>query len=123
MLGCLAKPIAVGLHLFSAHGNHGKDYNDINPGAWVEKCNVRVGAYYNSFERLSAYALYRQPLFSIGPVKFNAIGGLITGYSQKIGPFKPGAGLLVKIHNMEITYLPRVRGVTRVHVLSVGYKF
>lgn len=128
----------VGFHLFSHH-SPGRDYNNINPGAYIVQpasCGdgIVLGGYLNSYKRFTVYggcyfSLYRTSVFSV-----DFFGGLATGYRHEETPVNIGGVALLGMPSFRLninsstglrfTYVPRIekRGASLLH-LSVEYSF
>lgn len=73
----------------SYHFDRGRDYNERNWGAGIERTvseNVRLvaGAYRNSFSTTSAYAGAVYAPLRAGVLSAGVVGGLITGYERSV---------------------------------------
>lgn len=77
--GCYCKSAKAdtkfGVHMGSIH--FAGDYNNFNPGVYVNHDGWTGGVYYNSERRVSAYAGYT---FATGPLDWTL--GAITGYER-----------------------------------------
>lgn len=79
------------VHVASYHADRDSDVNEINPGVAMRsgmgEYFLTVGGYKNSHYRTSLYAGGGATLWSVGPVRYGFVGGLISGYSKGIMPF------------------------------------
>ena len=112
-----ADPV-YGVHIGSQHFP-GKDYNNINPGAYVRyDSGFTLGAYYNSERRVSAYAGYT---YEWG--RFGITLGGITGYKRmailpmvvptlRLGQIGPAT--------IRLAFLPKIEksGATVIHFMA-----
>lgn len=109
---CL-KTIAMGLHIASWHSSGG--YNDVTPGGYLRTCNVQMGVYYNSFNKLTVYGAgvfeYKKAFVFLGAA---------TGYPKKIMPI---GGVGIKLDKYRVFYAPQVAGHNRTHLLHVAMDF
>ena len=106
MINCLA-PVALGLHLATAHIPQ-RDFNNINPGIYVRtECNVQLGAYVNSEATLpyrrSPVSFYAMKMFE--GERFYAGVGVVTGYAE--ARVAPMAAVGVKIDKLRISFIPQ----------------
>lgn len=125
-----AAACALVLHLASLHGSAG--YSGDTPGAGLS-CEwgayiAAAGAFKNSEENLSRYAVGGLTLGSVGPLKLGAVAGVIDGYKRG-GQWQPVAAGLVSLdmgHGLGLRFMviPRVSGVSpaTLHLaVSVGF--
>ena len=77
---------ALVVHVASRHGDRGADLNEVNPGLGVRLGRGwgfwMAGGYLNSLAKPGLYAGAGKTLYTLGPVRFNILGGLVTGYSN-----------------------------------------
>jgi len=97
------------LTLTSYHVNPSQKFNQRNYGAGLEihpdstEYVGMFGAYRNSVERTSAYALAGWTPITFGIVKIGITGGLITGYpGLNNGHVAPAAGGLIRIEGKTV---------------------
>lgn len=110
---CFSTVAAVGLHLASVHSVDG--YNNHNPGVFVrDECGFQAGAYYNSERRFSAYAA---KTWDLKRVPVWAALGVVTGY--RAAPVVPMAMAGVRIGEVRIGYIPKLKGVNDTHVFHI----
>jgi hypothetical protein len=99
-----ATAIAIGLHLGTYHFDRSKDYNETNPGAYVQCDGKTAGYYYNSEKRHSFYAGYT---WQKGPWALT-VGG-VTGYDR---------GVRIGGERVSVMLIPSVRvGAVRIGVI------
>lgn len=95
----------VGLHLATYHFERKEDFNEINPGAYVECDGWTAGHYRNSERSDSTYAGYT---FHYG--RFAITTGVITGYKAGTMPMVIPSVSVTK--NVRIAFLPPVPKAT-----------
>lgn len=89
------------LHTVSHHLNdraNGREWNENNAGIGVRRdfgpdWSAQVGAYRNSIDKTSAYALAEWTPLQVGQLSAGAFAGIRTNYTK---PVQPAAGALVR---------------------------
>ena len=132
-------PVAVGLHVASAHVPRLDDQNNINPGAYVlTQGGFVAGAYHNTLRRTSIYAGH---ISAWGPVDLAV--GVVTGYRERCTVWGTGwecrgfsrhaatlmivpsvrlPALLPGVHP-RISYVPRVGAGARSNTVHVSIEY
>lgn len=97
-LPAVAGPDRVALHIGSAHFGTDRGFEEVNPGlflTWERRVNLSLGAYRNSYGRLSVAATVGVDVWEQGRARLEAFGGLahyprdgrtITGRSHDVVP-------------------------------------
>ena len=124
-------PDRISLHLGSAHFGVETDFEEINPGVfltWERRLNYSVGAFRNSYGRMSVAATAGYDLWEQGRARLEVFGGLahypkdgrrLTGWSHD---FVPLVGLRAHYDPVFISVLPG-DGDTMDGVVTFGLTF
>jgi len=111
-------PQEIVVHVASYHLDRDKkkDLNEVNPGLGLHfrvpghSFFAAAGAFYNSLNRVSAYAGIGKDFPIAGPVKFRLTGALVTGYRLPVVPeILPELTLMAGEYGFAIGYLPKLK--------------
>lgn len=116
----------LAIHGLSSHGAHhqpgiGTRYNERNVGAGLRlqldpAVDVQVGAYRNSYDRTSAYAVGTWLPAQLGPLRVGAFAGLTNHYPMRDGRVVPVGGLAARLQgdtfSATLRAVPAVAGKT-----------
>jgi hypothetical protein len=120
-LAAPAAPAAtLGLHLASVHLPQ-RSFNNFNPGVYYRSdAGWTGGAYFNSLERVTAYAGYT---WQRGPLGLTA--GVATGYDRAVQPILVPSLIVATIGDVSarIAYIPRVEKRIESHVLHLMLEY
>ena len=104
----MAGPDRLSFMVGSVHVNPISDFNEVNPGVfatWERNTNFHLGAYYNSYDRISVAGFLGWPLVSGENFSVDAIVGLalypVDGrrFPVHLGDVIPLGGLQVRVGN------------------------
>lgn len=86
--------IAISLVSYHFHKDPTLEYNEVNPGVFVElNHDYVVGMYRNSYSRNTVLVARQFHFGDVGGVRFGALLGGCTGYNSPVcGSFTVGAG-------------------------------
>lgn len=101
----LCRELLVVAHLFTVHASPG--FNDHTYGAGVEcrrdVVSMAVGAYRNSFDRPTVYAVAGVQLLEVRRVSLGLVAGVASGYAPELNwPVIAGARAVVDLGRFEI---------------------
>lgn len=106
--------------------NSNRDWNERNEGLGVRNTfsdtwSVQFGAYRNSIDRTTIYAVANYTPVQVGGVRIGGFAGIGSGYRQQ--PVFLGGGL-VELGPVSVRIIPPVKGVTPLTFgLEVGVPF
>lgn len=116
-------------HHFHARPN-GQAWNEVNTGVGLRRdlgsdLSGQIGAYRNSLDRTSTYALIDYTPLTIGPVSAGGFIGAATGYVPSV---RPMAGAVIRVDAGRFTpavrLIPKVPGNKSASVaLELAYRF
>jgi hypothetical protein len=102
LTGC-CNAATFGLHLGTYHFERQYNFNEFNPGVYVEHNKIVTGAYLNSLQKVSIYSGYKLEIS-----KIDVILGAVTGY----GGIKPMVVPSYKFDNgVRVSLIPKSPGV------------
>ena len=81
------KPVAMGLHLHSAHFPAKDSHQNRNRGLYVRGDSYQLGYYVNTYDRDTFYAAY---VHKLGPV--DLLAGVASGYQRKCNSYTVQTG-------------------------------
>ena len=82
---------SIVFHMVSNHSSQ-EELNESNPGLsyrhGIDRMHLFAtgGFFRNSFDRTSVYAGIGKTFFTVGPAAFTLVGGVATGYIEKLTP-------------------------------------
>ena len=105
-------------HTVSAHSGQRTDqpgaaYNERNFGAGLRgqlspAWSLQGGAYRNSYDRTSVYALADLTPLRVGPLHAGAFAGLATGYPYNSGKVGAAGGLVLRLQGARVSAVLRL---------------
>lgn len=119
-----ADSLTLGFHTVSYHTSG--NYNNTNPGVYVEYDGWTAGTYYNSERKQTYYAGYTFAGKLVGPLDWGLSVGVATGYSRSpvVPMLVPSVRLGVGEHAaVRVSAVPPLAGSAGVVHLSVEYLF
>lgn len=130
---CASDVWSLQLHGLSWHAkpraefdSTGREWNERNVGLGIrhtfsDTWSVQAGAFRNSVDRTTVYAVANYTPVQFGGVRAGVFGGVVTGYPAGI-PL--GAGALVELGPVTVRIIPPIKGATPLTLgLEVGIKF
>lgn len=121
-------PGAVSYHLERTQDD-GASWNETNYGLGVEhelsdKVAIMVGAYRNSLDAWTRYAMVQYTPLQVGPVRLGAMVGVADGYGQGIQPaLAPVATIEGKRFGVNVSFIPEVESLKTAAVFAVQLKW
>ena len=106
---------AILFHIASKHSGI-QELNELNPGLSYRhgidspKLFATAGFFRNSNNRTSSYAGVGKTFFTVGPAAFTLVGGVATGYIERVTPaLIPEFSFHYKNASFIVGYIPGVR--------------
>ena len=99
-----AQPVTIGVHIGSVH-LPAREFNNVNPGLYVRQGAWQAGAYRNSYDHTTVYAVRAWPLTE----RAELAAGLATGYREAWdhGPLAPMAAFSYRFDGgTRLSFLP-----------------
>jgi hypothetical protein len=129
-----ASETSLQIHGLSYHFKRDIDYNERNAGAGIRyafdrSLSVQAGAFNNSHERTSAYALVDWTPVQAGAFSAGAFAGIATGYEWRplVGIVTPITGAVVRADvgrfNLTLRITPPHPKASAVMALELGARF
>ena len=114
-----AEPLTVGVHIGSVHLPQ-RQFNNVNPGAYVRSGDWQAGVYLNSYRHTTVYGAYAWQL----PYRVELLTGVATGYRDAWdhGPLAPMAAFSYRFDGgVRISFLPPTPKTSAVVHLSTEF--